>query len=124
MFISAAPTLHLSTFLSAPTPPKFPSEATGAHLYSRGCGAIRALLTSLALAPGDSVLVPTYLCGEVIDTLRGTGAGLDWYPIDDRCRFDLDDLARRVRPQTRAIYAVHYFGFPQAIGGLRELADR
>ena len=124
MFITAAPSLNpLDLILPSRHRRGFPGMSERTAFFSRGCGAIRALLASLALAPGETILVPTYLCGEVVDTFQAARVPMALYAVDDRAQFDLAVLASRITPRTRAIYVVHYFGFPQDVRAVRALAD-
>ena len=72
--------------------------------------AIRRSCDILGLKPGDEVLVPAYNCGSELDPLLAAGLSLQLYPVDRSTRIDPDDIARRITPQTRAVYLTHYFG--------------
>jgi dTDP-4-amino-4,6-dideoxygalactose transaminase len=69
------------------------------------------------------VLLPSYLCAAAVEPVLAFGAKVEFYRIDHDCRPDFDDLERRVRPETRAVLAVHYFGFPCDIGHFRKFCD-
>jgi dTDP-4-amino-4,6-dideoxygalactose transaminase len=73
---------------------------------------------------GREVLVPAYHHGVEISALLDAGARLRFVRIDGSMRLDLDDVEAKVGPSTRALYVIHYLGFPQPMAALSELARR
>ncbi|UWQ16080.1 DegT/DnrJ/EryC1/StrS family aminotransferase (plasmid) [Aliiroseovarius sp. M344] len=87
--------------------------------------AIRKACDTLQLGPGDEILVPDYNCGSEADPLRHAGLKVTLYPVDRQARIHLDELEKRISPETRAIYLIQYFGFQHPNGTeIRELCDR
>lgn len=125
MFIPAAPSLQVrDVFAGQTASPAFPAlDAASSSFYSRGSDAIRALFEAMGMRADESVLAPAYLCAEVVGAFRAAGVRPEWYAVDERGAVDPDDIARRIHPGTRAIYVVHYFGFPQDVARLRAVAD-
>jgi dTDP-4-amino-4,6-dideoxygalactose transaminase len=72
-------------------------------------------LRLLGVAPGESVLVPSYHCSALVEPVLRHGARAVYYGVRPDCSPDLDDIERRIDAKTRAILVVHYFGFPQRI---------
>jgi perosamine synthetase len=97
---------------------------SGRYVFSQARYAIYHGLKALRLAPGDVVLLPSYLCSAAISPVLACGAKVEFYEIDTACQPDFADLQRRIRPETKAILAVHYFGMPCDIARFRELCDR
>ena len=91
------------------------------RFFSRGCGALAALLRGLELLPGQDVLVPSFLCRDIVEVLEAASISVTLYSIDARGRFDPAEIARKISPRTRAVYVVHYFGFPQQLVDLQRL---
>jgi perosamine synthetase len=81
-------------------------------------------LRALGLSPGDVVLIPSYICSSAIQPILAYGAKTDFYEIHSDCQPSFSDLESKVRPQTKAVLAVHYFGFPCDIRRFRELCDQ
>jgi dTDP-4-amino-4,6-dideoxygalactose transaminase len=77
--------------------------------------AIYALSSLLRLPAGTEVLAPAYNCGTELDALVKSGLAVKLYRVDGQGRIDVDDIRRRLTPQTRLIYLIHYFGFPQRL---------
>lgn len=74
--------------------------------------------------PGQEVLVPSYHHGVEVEALAAAGAVPRFVRVDGRMRLDLEHLARSIGPRTRAIYVIHYLGFPQPMDAILEIARR
>jgi perosamine synthetase len=86
--------------------------------------AIRRACDILGFKPGDEVLAPAYNCGSELDPLLNAGLTLRLYPVDRNAQIDPSEIARRITPQTRAIYLTHYFGFQHtSTAAIRQLCD-
>lgn len=77
-----------------------------------GRDAIAFLLKLLVVRKDDQVLLPSYLCPEMLEPLRGR-ADIRFYRIDDRLRIDISDLEAKMTGKSRVVFVIHYFGFPQ-----------
>lgn len=99
----------------------------GAHvaLTSSGTASLHLALLAAGIGPGDEVIVPALTFVACASTVRHSGAK----PIlcDIRgphdLNIDVQDAARRITARTRAIVAVHFFGYPADLARLRELCD-
>lgn len=103
--------------------PTFPFDGVRAVYYYLARNAIWHGVDSLGLKPGDEVLMPAYHHGVELQTLLAKGLKLRYYRIDAEMRADLDDVRRNLRPETRALYVIHYLGFPQPIETMRRIAS-
>lgn len=72
---------------------------------------------------GKEVLVPAYHHGVEVEALVDAGAIPRFYRVDARWGVDLADVERRITDQTRALYLIHYAGFPGPTEAMRRLAD-
>jgi dTDP-4-amino-4,6-dideoxygalactose transaminase len=86
--------------------------------------AIYYSLKALGVRPGDRILVPSYICSAAVEPILAYGADAVFYAIRRDCTPDLADIKAKIDAETRAIFAVHYFGFPQGIRECRDLCDR
>jgi len=93
------------------------------QLYYLARNAIWHGVRALGLKEGDEVLVPAYCHGVEIDVLLALGLKLRRFRIDASVRLDPSEIARLISRDTRAIYVTHYWGFPQPIEAIRNLAD-
>lgn len=73
----------------------------------------------------NRILLPSYLCPTIVNTLERCGMTCEYYPIRPDLSIDLDALAERLTGH-RAIYFINYFGFQHsqatrdALSALRE----
>ncbi len=79
-------------------------------LFAKARNALFAGVRALGLDEGDEILVPTWHHGSEIEALVQAGLALRWYePLTP----DERSLERLQGPRTRALYLIHYLGFPQ-----------
>jgi len=81
-----------------------------------------ALVTALKLVraqAGSSVLVPDFICRDVLASLHAVGANPVFYPIGD----DLQMATTQPLPSAQAIIVVNYFGFPADLQRARNLVS-
>lgn len=121
--VPALPTLwpHMLVGRGLGAPP-FPFEAPGARFYYFGRNAVWTLARVLQLDRGE-VLVPAYHHGVEVEALLEAGASVRFYRVGPRMQVDPDEVARLTGPRTRALYLIHYLGFPGPARELRQLAD-
>lgn len=62
---------------------------------------------------GGEVIVPAYHHGVEIAALLHAGVAVSFARVDGAARLDLEDVEARIGPRTRALYLIHYAGFPQ-----------
>ena len=75
-----------------------------------GRAAFRAILRALDLA-GRSILVPDYLCGEVlIPLLQSESLAYDFYPVEADLSVDAGRLRDVAGDNTGAVLLINYFG--------------
>lgn len=82
-----------------------------AYLAS-GRDALHWIILSLGLQPGSRILLPSYLCEEVVAPFLSHDFAVDFYGITEDLRVDAVDLGNRLSAETRAVVYIHYFGFP------------
>lgn len=78
-------------------------------------------LKSLGISTGDTILVPSYHCAVVVEPILSCGARVRFYDIRRDGLLNFDDLYAKIDERTRAVVAIHYFGFPQPIRKLQQL---
>jgi len=100
----------------------FPFASKRVAFY-RARNAIYYLFNSLnALMPRLTVLVPDYNSGNEVLALRAAGATLRFYRVGRDMQADLNDIERLCRAhEPEVLYVIHYLGWPQPIGALKQL---
>ena len=98
-------------------PPPFSTSETQ-HLFW-GRNAIYHGLAALGLSHNETVLVPAYHCAAAIEPIVQCGAKVTFYNVRQDCTPDFNDIRAKITSTTKAILAIHYFGFPQPMRAWR-----
>src|SRR3954449_7378548 len=107
-------------------------QAVAAHLGAKHAVAVSSCTSALHLAylaagvgPGDEVIVPaiTFVASAAAVRYCGATPVLADVVGQDDLGVDPADVEARLSDRTRAVCAVHYAGYPAAIGALRELCE-
>ena len=119
------PVLDWSSF-SGGDAPTLPSVADLTHiaLVTSGRAAIYQALLALRLAPGSTVLVPSYHCPTmvapiVVAQLRPSFFGIRAYGLPD-----LDHIDSARASSAKAMIVSHYFGRSQSLAEVRHWCDQ
>ena len=118
------PPLPLRAYAQAPRRElPFPLDRTDCQLFSKARHGLWAALPALGLESGDEVLVPAYHHGSEIEALIQIGLTCRFYGGDEALAPDEAELESLTTPRTRALYLIHYLGFPQEVSRWRRWAD-
>ncbi|MBM1172022.1 dTDP-4-amino-4,6-dideoxygalactose transaminase [Microvirga arabica] len=102
------------------------TELTGAQkvLLTHSCTAALEMAAILCdLAPGDEVIMPSFTFVSTANAVTLRGATPVFVDIDpDTLNIDPMRVADAITPRTRAIFAVHYAGFPADMDALAKIA--
>ncbi|MEN9892427.1 MAG: hypothetical protein RLY78_2722 [Pseudomonadota bacterium] len=94
----------------------------GAHrLTVNARMALAQALRLTGVRAGDEVLLPAWHCPTMVHPVLWLGAVPRFYRLQSDWAPDIEDLARRINPATRAVVAVHFFGHPVALQALATL---
>src|SRR3954454_12457586 len=102
------------------------------HLNARHAIAVSSCTAALHLAylgagvgPGDEVIVPSMTFAATASAVLQCGGRPVFADIVGPHDLGLDpaDVERRIGPATKAVCAVHFAGYPAAVGRLRALCD-
>ena len=77
----------------------------------------------MGLKPGDEVLIPAYHHGSEVEALLRAGVTCRFYDVSETLEPDERELEARSGSRTRALYLIHYFGFPQDVVRWRAWCD-
>jgi dTDP-4-amino-4,6-dideoxygalactose transaminase len=95
----------------------FDHPGTSYHYFARN--GIYDLARQWGLG-GKEVLFPAYFHGVELDALLAAGVRPSFFPVDGGMRVDCKDIVAGITPDTRAVYLIHYLGFPAPV---REIAE-
>ena len=122
MFVPAFPTLGPEALLHHRQSPGHPLSSPNAHYFFFARNAIWHTVKMLGLERGE-VLVPSYHHGVEVEALIDAGAHVEFYRIGAKLEVDFQDLERRIGPKTKALYLIHYAGFPGPVREMKKLAE-
>ena len=89
---------------------------------ANGTDAIVLVLDALGIGPGDEVVCPAFTFYATAESIARRGATPVFADIDlTTLNMDVDDVAAKVTPRTRAIMPVHLFGRPMPLEELVSL---
>ena len=98
--------------------------SASALLTHSGTAALEMAAILCDLKPGDEVILPSFTFVSTANAVVLRGATPVFVDIDPRTlNLDPAKVADAVGPRTRAIFAVHYAGFPADMDALAEIAD-
>ena len=121
--IPDTPTLYPAMLLGRSEANRRPPFCGGdVHWYFLARNAIFEACRLLELDKGE-VLMPAYHHGVEVEAVVAAGAHPVFYRVDAHWQADLKDLERRIGPQTKALYLIHYAGFPGPAAEMRQLAN-
>ena len=74
---------------------------------------------------GDEVLSPPQSCTATNFPTLANNLKIKWVDIDpNTLNMDLDDLARKITPKTKAIMLVHWGGYPNDLDKVKEIQEK
>lgn len=119
LFATARPTLwpHMLWPRTKQVMP-FPFNQPNTRYYYHARNGVYELGQLLGLT-GQEVLFPAYFQGVEIEALMAAGVRPRFFPVHEKMRIDPAEVAGMIGPHTRAIYLIHYVGFP---GPVEELS--
>jgi dTDP-4-amino-4,6-dideoxygalactose transaminase len=122
--LSIWPSLPLGAYRAPPlTSLPFPLEDPRHRVFARARHGLWQGIRALGIGPGDVVLAPAYHHGSEIEALERAGVRCRFYDVDADLRPTETALEPLLGPDVRALYLIHYFGFPQDVGRWREWCD-
>jgi perosamine synthetase len=89
------------------------TQCSAAAAVGTGLGALRLALLALGVGSGNEVILPSYCCVALANAALAIGATPVCADVDfDSWTLSAEDVQRKVTKQTKAIIAVHLFGYP------------
>lgn len=101
----------------------FPLNAPRRHSFYVARGGIYHLARALGCADGGIVLMPDYHSGAEVWAVRAAGATVRYYHVGRDMEVDLNELKALCDLGPRAVYLIHYLGWPQPVNDLKSLCQ-
>ena len=89
--------------------------------FSLARHALASGLLAAKIGPGKTVLLPEFICRDLLPAIHTVGANVAYYPVGPDLTPSLPDLNW---PVSSAVLAVNYFGFPQDLSVFRAYSQR
>src|SRR5687768_16121496 len=126
MHVSTWPALNplLSVQLESSCRTPFPFYAPHNAYGYLARSLIYHLFRAMKIKPGESVLVPDYHHGNEVQAIEAAGAKLKFYRIDKNLRADPAEIEKLCTPDVRALFAIHYIGWPTPLDELAKIAKQ
>jgi dTDP-4-amino-4,6-dideoxygalactose transaminase len=118
------PPLSVKTYFRRPSRHlPFPLAEHRCRIFAWARHALWHGLRAVGVGEGDAVLAPAYHHGSEIEALARAGVGCLFYEATDSLEPDAAELEALLSPQVRALYLIHYLGFPQDARRWRRWCD-
>lgn len=101
----------------------FPFDHPDSHYFHFARNGLYALGKHWRL-DGQEVLFPSYFHGVELEALLAAGVRPRFYPVDRFMNVDPDTIIERITTRTRAVYLIHYLGFPAPVERVREICQQ
>lgn len=96
-----------------------PNDIADIRYFSLARHALIEALRVAGVGHGDKVLLPEFLCRDLLASISALGATACWYPIG----LDLSpSTPPSTWPDAKVVLAVNYFGFPQKLDVFHQYA--
>jgi len=101
----------------------FPLDEPACRLFARARHGLWQGIRALGLGPDAEILVPAYHHGSEIEALVRAGLICRFYEARETLEPGADELDALLTPRVRALYLIHYLGFPQDAARWRAWCD-
>lgn len=92
--------------------------------YSQGRDALLSALNAFKIKPGDTVIIPAYICESSIEPLRTAGYKIVFIDINSDLNLDQTKVYDAVkRNNAKAVLVINYFGFSSNTSQLVDLLN-
>ncbi|MDP3988467.1 MAG: DegT/DnrJ/EryC1/StrS aminotransferase family protein [Candidatus Levybacteria bacterium] len=99
-------------------------DASFAVSFVSGRGALYAILKSLGIGEGDEILLQSFTCVAVPNSVIATGAVPIYVDINNSLTINIKELEKKITQKTKAIIVQHTFGIPADINRIMEIAKK
>ena len=92
-----------------------------AYVLSLARHALATVFSASHAAPGQKILLPAFICCDLLAPVMKAGLVPLWYAINE----DLEpEISSSIWPSADYVLAINYFGFPQNLTPFRAYAER
>lgn len=73
--------------------------------------------------PAPNIIMPSFIPAKLYRIILAYGYYPKFYEIDENCRFNIHEINKLIDSETKAVFVIHYFGYPAEIETVRKIAD-
>jgi dTDP-4-amino-4,6-dideoxygalactose transaminase len=99
---------------------KFITNGPKCFLTSSGRDSLKLIIKILGLSHTDEVLLPAYLCQEMLIPFQEERVNFAFYKVNCNLVADIDDIKVKISGNTKALLVIHYFGYRQPVEEIRK----
>ena len=92
--------------------------------FTNGTMSLSAAMFAIGLGMGDEIICPTKTYWGSVSQAINFGASAVFCNINEKLSMDPNDIERCISPRTKAIVAVHYFGYPADMDAIMAIAKK
>jgi dTDP-4-amino-4,6-dideoxygalactose transaminase len=92
--------------------------------FNSGRSSLEAILNALSIKSGDEVLVQAFTCNAAINPILKVGAKPVFVDIDQALNLSVEDLKKKMTPQTKAVMVQHTFGWPADLAEIKDFCQQ
>ncbi len=85
------------------------------NFYNYSRDAIYDILSQYNINQNSEIIVPNYICNTVVDTINVFTNNVKFYTINEKLKFDLDEIKSILNENTKMIFFVDYFGVETSV---------
>jgi len=93
--------------------------------FNSGRSAAMAIFSSLDLEKGDEVLLQSFTCNAAVNPIVWAGLKPVYVDCDEKTfNIDIEDLKKKITPQTKAVMVQHTFGKPAEMDDILKICQQ
>jgi dTDP-4-amino-4,6-dideoxygalactose transaminase len=89
-----------------------------------GRGALWNAVKMMCLTGNQNILMPAYQCGVEAEVVSQAEVKIKFFKVNKNMEADLKDIEEKIDANTRALFIIHYYGFPQRMNEILELCKK
>ncbi len=124
LYVPSWPCPTASQFASSNATMPFPLAREHAKHFYVARNGIYHLFGLFGWRAPENVLVPNYHSGNETSAIRAAGVPMRFYPVNENFELDRGAIEQLCTPYTRALYVIHYAGWPQPMEWVADFCRR
>lgn len=94
-----------------------------AYSFNSGRSSLMAIMKALDLPQGSQVLLQALTCNAAVNPIRWAGCEPVYVDCDQNYNLAVQDLKKKITPQSRVVMVQHTFGLPADIAEIKKICD-